>query len=613
MREALRDGGRTDLLERRDRAKNRKAKVSGNNTAGPSKGRNRAEGKASVGSGKGRSQAEEKTAREKKGKKKNTPKHRSSARKSQPSVPRHKKIPDVDHGDARVYQGRSQRAGTRQAAPANKEAHVEIQQGARVAESLTKTSEPNLKPLFGSECVGAPTQLDNERKNDTVEVNIGVDVGTSAVKVVIADLARKKSYAVPFFDASGVDRYLVPARLRKKSPDGKYQLSVFPDDGHIRDIKLAYFDSSEGCEARWQFIGLLAIVISHARGWFLCEKSDVYRNAQILWRVTVGYPSPYYCKTDRRRQSVVRDARVAWHLSKYEKGVNVREIQEAERILSQQGIGEGEETQDEEVQVVGVPESAAQIYGFVNSAGFDTRAANNYLMVDVGGGTIDSCLFHVRKARGERWEFFVYKSLVEPHGAINLHQYRVKWWKKKIEGGSGDQNLRDQLRSIEWPVDRRGKVPGCFREYLEGVKVGGGESEDNPDRIFLGRILTQVRGDTLNRAVQEGLLGKLDIKNIPTFYTGGGMHIKFYRNVIERMKETANYSYLRAQEKKLDVPRDLEAKGVASDDYSRLAVAYGLSRMDLKRIEKAAALPKTDRVPGRPSSWRSLYVSKDAV
>ena len=74
------------------------------------------------------------------------------------------------------------------------------------------------------------------------------------------------------------------------------------------------------------------------------------------------------------------------------------------------------------LDVAVVPEIAAQIYGFVVSNSFDKKAANNYLMVDVGAGTVDSSLFHVKPGRGGKWDFEFYTAAVEPLGVTNLHR-----------------------------------------------------------------------------------------------------------------------------------------------------------------------------------------------
>ena len=66
------------------------------------------------------------------------------------------------------------------------------------------------------------------------------------------------------------------------------------------------------------------------------------------------------------------------------------------------------------------------------------------MMVDVGAGTVDASLFHVKRERG-KWDFEFYTATVEPLGTVNLHRNRLNWWASAIQEQASDrQNLLGQ-------------------------------------------------------------------------------------------------------------------------------------------------------------------------
>jgi hypothetical protein len=68
-------------------------------------------------------------------------------------------------------------------------------------------------PLLSKvETAGRATQILVGKPDDEREVVLGLDFGTSCVKVVIGDSALGKAFAVPFCKAEGIAKFLLPSR-----------------------------------------------------------------------------------------------------------------------------------------------------------------------------------------------------------------------------------------------------------------------------------------------------------------------------------------------------------------------------------------------------------------
>lgn len=128
-------------------------------------------------------------------------------------------------------------------------------------------------------------------KDDASDLIIGLDFGTSCVKVVLHDRDRGGGvfYAVPFYPIGGSNPYIFPSRVYQSAQ--RYAL----DQGDIpyADLKLPLM---EKCVDRSQVrhaIVFLALIIRHARGWLFSNHGDTYRNSDIQWAMNLGLPAKY--------------------------------------------------------------------------------------------------------------------------------------------------------------------------------------------------------------------------------------------------------------------------------------------------------------------------------
>jgi hypothetical protein len=458
--------------------------------------------------------------------------------------------------------------------------------------------------LGGFSSGGRSTQCGNGTA-DSREIVLGLDFGTSSVKTVIGDPALEKAFAVPFREGEGVKRYLLPSRLHETG--GHYSL----DGGGTvhRDLKLALIAEPGHAARREHVAAFLALVIRHARGWLFATHRDVYRRSQLVWKLVIGMPVAYHLD-DELFRAFTEVGQTAWLAACDEGELTVSSVRAALSKAERAHIDPGILSEDEDVEVSVVPEIAAQIYGFVNSSRFDRTAPNIYLLADVGAGSVDSALFHVKPARGGRWDFEFFTSVVEPHGVMNLHRHRVSWWQEALGKIAGTEGLSAALSSLKFPTDREVALPEQFTGYFSGVGLQFSPGAETPDDyFFMKKLVSQVRGQSYWRAWKYNLLSPDQLTNIPTFYCGGGMRMGYYKRLQDEMKTMPGVTWLQANPRPIQLPRNLEAPGLRHQDYDRLTVAYGLSFLEVGKVTKSLPPPKLSSEPG--SSWRDNYVDKD--
>ena len=83
----------------------------------------------------------------------------------------------------------------------------------------------------------------------------------------------------------------------------------------------------------------------------------------------------------------------------------------------------------------------------------------------------------------------------------------------------------------------------------------------------------------------------------------------YYQALEQRLASMPSYTWLKAKRCLMGVPRDLVADGVAAEEYDRLSVAYGLSRLEVGTVVKALPQPRLSIPP--VNIWRDNYVDKD--
>ena len=447
--------------------------------------------------------------------------------------------------------------------------------------------------------LGRRAQLLTGKEASTREVVMGFDFGTSSTKVVFGDRGLKQAYAVPFRDAPGLDAFLLPARLYL----GPRGFSLLGGAEAFTDLKLALIADPDDSVLQVHVVAYLALVVREARGWLFSAHADSYARTRIVWTLALGQPA------DQATPGALTDlferlGCAAWLAAGSDGDITVGGCQtvlsDATALSSVQA----------ELDVLSMPEIAAQIYGFVNSNQFDPNARNIFLLADIGAGTVDTCLFRVLPGRGGTWSFEVYTAAVEPTGVMNLHRHRVAWWQEQLQAHLPAASLCNALGAIKMATDHQALIPESYQGYLSGVTVEfSGASMSPDDEFFKKQLMRQVQGRTLYRAFSAQLLDKIDLGSVPFFLCGGGSRHPIYRALQSSLRKLDSFSWLSATARALVIPGDLRADGLPRADFDRLSVAYGLSMLNLNTVIGAKRLPRL--VPEASDQWRNHYVSKD--
>ena len=454
--------------------------------------------------------------------------------------------------------------------------------------------------------LGCKTSIHISSDVERRELSLGLDFGTSSAKVVIGDHGSDQSYAVPFLKAIGINAYLLPSRVFLNSqtssakPFDQFDLTKSPTA--FRDLKLGLLGNPFDSERQIQVIAFLAQVIHRSRSWFFSTHSSIYKKINCLWRLRIGLPAstalnnkfvPIYSKI----------AHASWLLAELTAKPTLQQTQQIRDLVFNQN------KLAEELEVEIIPEIAAQIYGFVVSTSFDKKAPNRFLMVDVGAGTVDASLFKVIPAKGGKWNFEFYTAVIQPYGVANLHSARIDWWLKNLPDTSPGIELKLEMKKSKYITDLGSHIPDYCEDYVNGVGFKAIKPSDCDSVFFDKKIASQVQGSTIWSAFKDGYLSKDQLKNVPMFLCGGGARSKFYSDLKKLVQHPPGYSWLSVQPLQLALPNDLIGEGINSEDFDRLSVAYGLSRLEVGRIVKANPQPRV--IEAAISPFADRFVDKD--
>lgn len=427
---------------------------------------------------------------------------------------------------------------------------------------------------------------------DERDLVMGLDFGSSYTKVVISDHNADRSYAVQFGSGTGLDVYLLASVLRRDG--GVYSLAG--EGEPLQSLKSTLMDSMKQREML-RVTAFLSLVIRQARGWFFAKHGDVYRNVHIVWSLRIGMPRNQDKSSNADiRTMYERMGHAAWFMAGARAPVSTSTIMSA---LSQPN-------DDIDCDVSAVAEIAAEIYGFVTSDSFDDKSSNIYMMVDVGGDTLDVSLFHVRKGR-RGWAFSYFTSVVERLGVKQLARQRLAWWRDALAQSAKHAKLLESLEKHSQAFVVSVRAPDRFEDHFRGVHVKRFDGWRSPDDEHGGRVKRMVRQDVYQNAVRGNLVPRRQMDGIPMFVCGGGARMKFY-SVIEQVMQPLKSSPLHAKRRYLVRPRDLVCEGLTDEDYDRLAVAYGLSKL---RIESELDAKPVAGLNCRHGAEMPDYVSKD--
>jgi len=469
-------------------------------------------------------------------------------------------------------------------------------------------ASPPVQLLPLDDNLGAKEQLHDGHPSGTRELVMGLDFGTSGTKVVISDRGSSQAFAVPFRDAMGSAVYILPSTFVEDAE--RYSLHAPTAGARVHSsLKLKLLATPHDSRTQAHVAAFLALVIRRARAWLFQTRREEYQRTDIVWTLALGQPVDH--GTTAEMGALYKTIGVAaWELAKQPGLIPAARAVEAVRSAAQvRGVRD-------DIDVLPMPEIAAQVYGFISSNQFDPGKRNIFLLADVGAGTLDACLFRVYPERsGGRWSLEVYTSAVKQHGVMNLHRYRQGWWRHKLNACRGGDQLASELDRIELPTEFGGMIPASYSEYVLDVEVRfSGAARGPDDEFYQNHVVRQVQGQTLYHAFSSGVLPKEELGHVPFFLCGGGARMPFYQQLTSTLPKTQNFGWLSAVDRELTLPSELLAKGLARRDFDRLSVAYGLSRLNLATACRALPAPRASSAtaPFIPE-WRERFIDKDQV
>lgn len=437
---------------------------------------------------------------------------------------------------------------------------------------------------------------------------IGFDFGTSTTKVVVR---------APFLP--GTPRFLV-RREHRTSDDGDWLWpSSFSEDENgvcdldgedsgrrRRGIKLALMDAAaeggdteRGAEARKVVAAYFGLMFRAVRTQILETRANDLRTfATIDWSLNVGIPSGTLEMSSRDepprkalKAAFESAANAGWRLSLRDAPIRLEDAEEALR---------SEEQADIDIDLL--PEVIAGAYGYARS---EERRDGLHLMMDVGAGTVDACLFRLQmKEEVDYWPLL--EARVERLGTAELHERRVTALKRV------DEKEAERLRRAYDPFD--GTAPAPPTSDLPDTAHSAIESADEE----MTRDVSKLGGHFVREALTRRDPKAAEFKaggSLPLLRMGGGSRAKPYEYALKDLRSDLAKNLPTGQRgaRLLDtpVPGDLneETEGMGY----RLAVAVGLSEpsLDLPKHKPPSEIP--DIPMSEPRRRRPQSIDKDQV
>jgi len=461
---------------------------------------------------------------------------------------------------------------------------------------LEPTAESRINPEFLKDIKPETTNVTAVSSNNTqgypnskdgVDLVMGIDFGTTNTKVVIQETGSGKSWAIPFNDRD-TNQYLMPSTVFLT--EGIYSLNG--DSSHrIGNLKLPLIEGSVSNTHLVHVIAFLALVIRHARLWFLDNAATAFYDNNFEWFYKMGLPAE---NNDNKGLVATYKSTLSNAAKLSLADINQIYLQEVDHMLS---LDVGHSISDYcDVH----PEIQAQLEGYTKSDRWDSRRVK-VMMVDIGGGTVDASIINVTR-RDDEEQYSCLKTKVEALGVYILHQKRLEWLKISINKSSYST---DELKK---EIDQAKKVSGnlpFFPESIEDyISNANWPNDFSYDTVFYNRFYELIYNDVISEVRL-----RIDTKNPEQWNNlcfilcgGGSLHPLFSKIVSNQRLDVV----------RLQKPSSLNA-AIMDDEYHRISVAYGLSFMEQGLFVNQSDIAPMDNDANSQPDWQSNYIDKDMV
>jgi len=410
------------------------------------------------------------------------------------------------------------------------------------------------------------------------ELVIGLDFGTTLTKVVIAELGSGRSWVVPL-SSNKRNPYL----LRSEVYFGDDHYNLAQNGQAIAGLKMPLLIGPADQDDINGVTAFLALVIRYVQLWMLNEQGGYLRGMEPIWFVNVGLPA----KDFQDNRLIRRYRAISWAaMSLASEGHDVLSAKQVEQAYleaekrrnSHSAKLRGSTGVEVYLDQVGVfPEIMAQMAGFVRSRHWDVNKPE-FMLVDVGGGTLDQTIFNVVKDKNTGdITFAVLRTSVEKMGTLRLHDARIKWLLMKLRDDSSAIGLVRELQNLLECVADAWFVPNQIQDYLVNASFGNQTIDDAYSSKVLGDLLQRLRDVLMN--INPGFQNTK--RNYPVVLAGGGASNPVFHRMTEPKRVLMD---IKTQPLVLPMPENLIAPGLDQALYHRVSVAYGLAQGDLGKL-----------------------------
>jgi hypothetical protein len=425
----------------------------------------------------------------------------------------------------------------------------------------------------------------------TLNLNLGIDFGTSFTKVCVRDTDRDQSWVVTFSDSKPtLTEALLPTKVGI-SRDGRLLLGLTQsewdkqlktDHTCIEFIKmqLADLDISQEQGVWWferlpklkelnlelntrkvveTFIENLCVyylssVISKAKAWVMRNDADLVKNQKIVWSVNLGVPVQYCDSLAIKRFKKVLC--LAWLLSEiHEEFLTVDDLDYYVNELSQ-------DLTPDQMPCYVTEEIAAAIYSYTAS-----RQAQEgiYTFFDVGSGTIDGVAFRFWR-EDEMPKIDFYSADVQPLGVKAF--VKIVCTRLRITQKASEDALKNNETCLH--TNNLTKENQLIQRQVAKVVIEGKQKN-----ISIATVqFSQHSRSNRSHIIKPGTTLKV-------FLGGGGSRANFYRYIVEHTYTAFKHQNAGIPPYELtDLPTpqgDFSMTNIDPINFHRFAIAYGLS------------------------------------
>lgn len=402
-------------------------------------------------------------------------------------------------------------------------------------------------------------------------ITIGIDFGTAFTKASVGMMS--KVFIVNWSGTKkGDDEFVLPG-LFSVLGNSRCVLGHAPTAKSIfKELKQPFLSNNPSELDIAKASVFLSLVIRYIRAWVYQHHASLVIDKRLVWSLNLGIPSRPY--ENQNLQHIYKNlALIAWRLSYQNKPITLKT---ALHSITDLTITEKDHLESIEI----IPEFVAQIASYIRSP---QRQMDLHMIMDIGAGTVDLATFNVWEKNGED-VFPIFSSMVEPLGTHYLMRKRLDL----IRTGKKPNNWDDFLPVISGPTfskqfgTRKSRVDACDDEHANQVAV----------------IIKNVLHETRLRRYPGSKKWESGIR---LFFCGGGSSCDVFSSALAK---AATFNKISISKTLLPIPMNIEAKGLLSKDFHRVAVAYGLGlyAADLGKIIPVKDVPDVSLAEQRPIS-----------